>query len=238
MPLPVRFETFPDDWASCLAVVAHPDDMEYGSAAAVAAWTRAGKHVAYLLASKGEAGIDDIDPERSAELRVREQIASSKVVGVETVEFLDHRDGVIEYGLPLRRDIAAAIRRHRPELVIGINYHDTFGPTMLNMADHRAVGLATVDAVRDAANRWVFTDLGEPWHGVKYLAIAGSPDATHAVDITDTFDVGMESLHCHAEYLRALGDPDVETMFREFAQGLADRFDDKLATAFEVFTLA
>lgn len=235
---PVKFETFPDDWTRALAVVAHPDDMEYGSAAAVAHWTKAGKEIGYLLASKGEAGIDDIEPERCAELRVQEQIASSAVVGVHVVEFLDHPDGVIEYGVALRREIALAIRRHKPELVITINHHETFGGAMLNMADHRNVGLAAIDAVRDAANRWVFTDSGvEPWQGVKYLAIAGSPDASHAVDITDTFDLGVESLRCHAEYLSALNGPDPEQFLRQFAEASGDRFGDRLATAFELFTL-
>ena len=136
----MTFAPFPEDWTRCLAVVAHPDDMEYGSAAAVARWTKQGKDVAYLLVSRGEAGIDDIDPERSAALRVEEQIASSALVGVDDVEFLDYPDGVIEYGLPLRRDIALAIRRYKPELVIGVNYRETYGGTMLNMADHRNVG--------------------------------------------------------------------------------------------------
>jgi LmbE family N-acetylglucosaminyl deacetylase len=235
---PMTFAAFPEDWNRCLAVVAHPDDMEYGSAAAVARWTKQGKVVAYLLASRGEAGIDDIDPERCAELRVQEQIESSAAVGVDVVEFLDYPDGVIEYGLPLRRDIAIAIRRHRPELVIAINHHETFGAAILNMADHRNVGLATVDAVRDAANRWVFTDSGvEPWQGVRYLAIAGSPEAGHAVDITDTFDSGVQSLRCHAEYLRALQGPDPEPFLRQIAEANAERFDDRLATAFELFTL-
>jgi LmbE family N-acetylglucosaminyl deacetylase len=235
---PMTFAPFPEDWTRCLGVVAHPDDMEYGSAAAVARWTKQGKDVAYLLVSRGEAGIDDIDPERAAALRVEEQIASSGLVGVEDVEFLDYRDGVIEYGLPLRRDIALAIRRYKPELVIGVNYRETYGGTMLNMADHRNVGLATIDAVRDAANRWVFTDSGvEPWSGVRYLAIAGSPESTHAVDITETFDLGVQSLQAHAEYLRALNGPDPAEFLRQFAEATGARYDDRLATAFELFTL-
>ena len=121
----MTFAPFPEEWTRCLAVVAHPDDMEYGSAAAVARWTKQGKDVAYLLISRGEAGIDDIDPERSAALRAEEQIASSALVGVDDVEFLNYPDGVIEYGLPLRRDIALAIRRYKPELVIAVNYRET-----------------------------------------------------------------------------------------------------------------
>ena len=51
-----RLEAFPEDWDRGLAVVAHPDDMEYGAAAAVARWTRQGKTFGYVLVSDGEAG--------------------------------------------------------------------------------------------------------------------------------------------------------------------------------------
>src|ERR1700745_1945498 len=51
-----------EDWNSAVAVAAHPDDLEYGAAAAVARWTRQGKHVSYVLASSGEAGIAGKDP--------------------------------------------------------------------------------------------------------------------------------------------------------------------------------
>ena len=50
-------QPIPEDWTRAVAVVAHPDDLEYGVAAAVAGWTGQGKEVAYVLATKGEAGI-------------------------------------------------------------------------------------------------------------------------------------------------------------------------------------
>ncbi len=229
---------FPDDWQRALAVSAHPDDLEYGGAAAVAAWTRAGKHVAYLLVTRGEAGIDTMEPAEAAQVRTAEQIDSASVVGVDDVEFLDHRDGMVEYGLGLRRDLAAAIRRHRPDLVVAINHRETYGGRFLNMADHRAVGQATIDAVRDAANRWVFTDLSdaglEPWSGVRHLAVIASPEATHAVDVTDTFDLGVESLRRHAAYLAGLGDPDPEAFLRQGAEATAERFGGRLAVSFEL----
>jgi LmbE family N-acetylglucosaminyl deacetylase len=87
--------SFPSDWDRALAVMAHPDDMEYGGAAAVAAWTQAGKQVVYLLLTKGEAGIDSLPPEECAPLRVEEQRASGRIVGVDEVEFLDHPDGTL-----------------------------------------------------------------------------------------------------------------------------------------------
>jgi len=63
--IPAPLAEMPTDWANALAVVAHPDDMEYGGAAAVARWTDEGRSVAYLLATRGEAGIDGMAPEEA-----------------------------------------------------------------------------------------------------------------------------------------------------------------------------
>jgi LmbE family N-acetylglucosaminyl deacetylase len=234
----------PEDWSRALAVMPHPDDMEYGGAAAIARWTDQGKQVAYLLLTRGEAGIDGMDPGEAAAVREAEQRDSAAVVGVSDVEFLDHRDGLIEYGLPLRRDIAAAVRRHRPEVVLAVNHRETYGGTMLNMADHRAAGQATIDAVRDAANRWVFTELSdgglEPWSGVRYVAVVASPQPTHAVDVQDCFERGVESLRRHRAYLDGLGmtDPAAPEQFlRAGAEAAAARFGGRLAVTFEVFPL-
>lgn len=161
----------PTDWRRALAIAAHPDDLEYGAAGAVAAWTADGREVAYLLVTRGEAGIDRVLPVEAAPLRETEQRRSAELVGVSTVEFLDHADGVIEYGLPLRKDLAAAIRRHRPELLLIGNFADTWPGGGWNSADHRAVGRAAMDAVADAGNRWIFPELVDaglaPWSGVR-----------------------------------------------------------------------
>jgi LmbE family N-acetylglucosaminyl deacetylase len=237
----LSLQEFPDGWQRALVVVAHPDDMEYGGAAAVARWTADGKYVAYLLATRGEAGIDGMDPAEATVVREAEQRESCRLVGVETLDWLDHPDGLVEYGLPLRRDIASAIRRHRPELVVAVNHRETYGPGVLNMADHRVVGQATIDAVRDAANRWLFRDLvDEAWSGVRHVAVSGSPQPTHAVDVADTFDKGVESLRAHSAYLAGLGDhplADPEAFLREIAEATGERAGVSLAVAFEVFDL-
>lgn len=229
---------FPDGWERALAVMPHPDDMEFGGAAAVAAWTRAGRQVAYLLLTRGEAGIDSLPPDECARVRTAEQRASAAIVGVDEVEFLDHPDGTLADGLALRRDIAAAIRRHRPEVVLAVNHRETYGGTYLNMADHRLAGQATIDAVRDAANRWVFPELRdaglEPWSGVRHLAVVASPQPTHAVDVTDTFSVGVASLRAHAAYLAGLGNPDPEEFLRGAAEAVAERFEGRLGVSFEL----
>ena len=236
-------DDMPTDWQRCLAIVAHPDDLEYGAAAAVATWTDRGADVTYLLVTRGEDGIDGIEPARCAPLREQEQRAGAEVVGVRTVEFLEHRDGVIEYGLALRRDLAAAIRRYRPELVLTLNHHDTLGGTYWNSPDHRAVGRATLDAAGDAGNRWIFTDLAddglEPWDGVRWVAVAGSPHPTHAVDVSEGFERGVRSLLAHRSYIQGLTDEDPETYSRNFltgtTKGAASRFGGRPSTAFELF---
>ncbi|MEV0780170.1 PIG-L deacetylase family protein [Streptomyces sp. NPDC050428] len=233
----------PADWQRALAVVAHPDDLEYGCSAAVAGWTDEGREITYLLASRGEAGIDTIDPATAAPLREREQRASAAVVGVSEVVFLDHQDGVIEEGTALRRDIAAAIRRYRPELVITLNHRDTWGGTAWNTPDHRAVGRATLDAAGDAGNRWIFPELTErglqPWDGVRWVAVAGSVTPTHAVDATAGLERSVRSLLEHRSYIEVLTDEDPEAYCRTFltanAQRTAPRFGGRPAVAFEVF---
>jgi LmbE family N-acetylglucosaminyl deacetylase len=237
--MPEDYQPFTEDFDRALAVVAHPDDLEYGGAAAIARWTAQGRSVAYLLVTSGEAGIDTLPPAECGPLREEEQRAAAAAVGVKVVEFLDHPDGLISYGVPLRRDIAATIRRHRPEVVITVNHHETFPGGHLNMADHRVTGLAAIDAVRDAANRWLFPEVGEPWSGVRQVLVLSSPHSTHAVDVEESFDRGVASLRAHRAYLEALGGPmsDPEQFLRQNAEADGARLPGaRLATAFEIIT--
>ena len=235
-------ETLPENWDKALAVVAHPDDLEYGAVSAIARWTSQGKQVVYLLITRGEAGIDSMAPEEVGPLREAEERNSAKEAGVQTVEFLDYHDGVIEYGLPLRRDITRAIRRHHPDLLITINHQLTFDENRLNMADHRWVGLAVLDAARDAGNRWIFRELLEeglePWGNVKMVCITGSSDATHAVDVTSFIDRGINSLKKHKAYIKNLpGSFDPEEFLRRRASAVGKLLGCKYAVAFEVILI-
>jgi LmbE family N-acetylglucosaminyl deacetylase len=228
-------EPVDEDWSSALAIVAHPDDLEYGTAAAIARWTAQGKRVAYCLATSGEAGIDGLPPEQAGPLREAEERASAAIVGVDSVEFLGYPDGVLEYGLPLRRDVARAIRRHRPDVVITGYYHETWGPGMRNQADHIALGRAVLDGVRDAGNRWVFRELLdeglEPWKAATVLV--SGPNGSHGVDVTDHFEKGVASLEAHVEYLRGLGEGPMSEP-REFLESFARQTGTRLGTTFAV----
>ncbi len=231
----------PDDFDRVLAVVAHPDDLEYGASGAIAVWTAAGKTVSYLLVSRGEAGIDGLDPSVCGPLREAEQIAAAECVGVEVVEFLDHQDGVIEHTVELRRDIAGAIRRHRPDVVVIINHEDTWFGQAWNSADHRNTGRAVLDAVGDAGNRWIFpeqiTDGLEAWGGVRMVAVSGSSTPTHAVAIEDGLEPAIASLEAHTAYLDALsGDmADARAFLTGVAESAGERLGGRPAALFRVF---
>jgi LmbE family N-acetylglucosaminyl deacetylase len=244
MDAPPPLTPLTEDWTRALAIVAHPDDMEFGAAAAVARWTGQGKEVVYCMVTSGEAGIDGMTPEECRRVREAEEIESARIVGVSVVDFLNQPDGILEYGVPLRRELAHVVRRHRPEIVITGNFHDTFGGKNLNQADHIATGRAVLDAVRDAGNRWVFPEqladgLLEPWGGVKQVWAAGSPLSEHGADTTDTFDVGVESLKAHQAYIDGLGwenwDP------HEFLEGMGRQVGQRMGVAFaapfEVFPM-
>ncbi|MFK4546994.1 LmbE family N-acetylglucosaminyl deacetylase [Streptomyces tendae] len=231
-----QLTSFPDDWTTALCVVAHPDDIEFGGSGAVATWTAAGKSVGYLLLTRGEAGIDGLAPEECAKVREAEQRAGAEAVGVTSVEFLDHPDGTLTYGTGLRRDIAAAIRRARPQLVVGYNHRDTTSTAKWNTADHRAAGRALLDAVGDAGNRWIFPDPdAEPWAGVRYVAMMASPEPTHAVDVSDGVEAAVASMEAHRTYLAGLGfTGDVRApVTGQYAQ-TGERFGGVPAVAFEL----
>ena len=195
------------DFRRVLCVVAHPDDVEYGMSAAVASWTARGVEVRYLMLTHGEAGMDRTDPEETSRIRTAEQVSAGQAVGVSEVAFLDHPDGVLEQSLALRRDICRVIRRFRPDVVLTTTWEMEF-VAGLNQADHRVAGISTLDAVRDAGNRWVFRDLLDeglqPWSVIWFL-VGGHTRSNYAVDVTGAaIEAGIASLEAHGQYLAGI----------------------------------
>jgi len=212
-PLP----RLPDDsFQRVLCVAAHPDDIEYGTSSAVAVWTSRGVEVAYLMLTRGEAGMDARTPDDTRTLRTAEQIAAGTAVGVSEIEFFDYPDGMMELSLGLRRDISRAIRKFRPDVVLTGSWEVEF-VAGLNQADHRVAGMATLDAVRDAGNRWVFPELIEeglePW-SVRWLLVPGHTEPTHGVEVTgEPLERGIAALEAHREYLAGIpGHPPARLM--------------------------
>ena len=157
------------------------------------------------------------------------------------VEFLDHRDGVLVGGPELRRDIAAAIRRHQPELVVTGYFGPTWtppgvSPAYLNSADHQALGQSVLDAVADAGNEWIFPDLTEPrWSGVKYIAVQDMSDPPHEVDVSTTVEKAVASLAEHRRYLELLSDVSVEEQAQQVIDMSTMTEDGRRRVGFRLF---
>ncbi len=235
---PVTLAEFPDDWSRALCVVAHPDDLEYGAAGAIAKWTAAGKEIIVPPGHPGEAGIDAMAPDETARVREAEERASAAAVGVDAVEFLDgHADGVIEYGFPLRRDLAVAIRRRRPEVLVSINL-------ARRGVDRRSTWPITATSAWRSSTPRVTRGTGgcsptpadEPWSGVRLVAFGGSPEATHFVDLGEHLERGIASFREHAAYIAGLGhhfDPD--EFLRGMARSAGEQVGCEYAATFEVY---
>ncbi|MGN0063470.1 MAG: PIG-L deacetylase family protein [Nocardioides sp.] len=240
--VPRHLPALPDaDWQRVLCIVAHPDDMEYGTSAAVRTWTQRGVEVAYVLLTAGEAGMSEA-PEVVAPIRAAEQRAACDTVGVSSLTILDHPDGMLVPDLSLRRSVAREIRRFRPDAVVtGEFAFEAYGG--LNQADHRAAGLAVVDGVRDADNTWVFRELAEeeglPKWRTKALLVAGSAEATHALAVDRAaVDASVASLQCHEAYLRhVVGHPDPADFVPEILRGGGLAAGTEYAVPFRVYDL-
>lgn len=225
-----------------LCVVAHPDDVEYGTSTAVAVWRSQGIKVCYLLLTAGENGIRNGVPEEVARLRAAEQRRACDIVGVDDLVILDYPDGKLEYSLELRRTIARHIRRTRPDLVAVIPFAFTMRDRA-NHPDHRVTGEATADAIRDAYNPWIHPELLDeegltPWRAGRLL-VARGPEPTHYVDVTgEPLELGIASLAAHSGYLSSLPDhPAPRQMLTEMTAEYGQLAGVDNAMAFRVYEM-
>lgn len=189
-----------------MVVVAHPDDAEFLCAGTVAKLCAEGWEVTYVLATSGDKGSSDpeMTSAKLATIREAEQNAAARVLGVREVVFLRHPDGFVETSVEFRGEIVELIRTHRPELVITWEaYRRGF-----NHRDHRAVGIATYDAVFPAARDPLYypehAATGLEAFKVPELLLAGSEQPDYYVDISDYFDTKLEAVYCHTSQIRPL----------------------------------
>ncbi|MBO0777086.1 MAG: PIG-L family deacetylase [Actinobacteria bacterium] len=225
-----------------LAIVAHPDDVDFSAAATIAGWTDAGIEVSYCIVSDGDAGGYDESVPRAemARLRRAEQTEAAKCVGVSDLRFLGYPDGRLEPSLALRKDLARVIRQVRPDRVLTGSPERNYARIGASHPDHRAVGSAALDAVYpDARNPFAFPELlaGEglqPWK-VREVWLAASPSAGHFVDVTATFGRKLAALRAHESQTGHM--EDLEGFLRGWLSAAAARGglpEGSLAEVFQV----
>lgn len=229
-----------------MAIMAHPDDYEFGAAGSIAKWVRDGWTFYYVVCTDGGGGGPDdavdcglAERRELTKLRKREQRAAGRVLGLADIFFLDQLDGQLQNTLELRRELVRLIRRYRPTRVLCPSpdrvWHPEYHVRRLH-PDHLACGEAALAALYPAAqNPWDYPELLEQGlspHKVSEFYVTGAPVVNHAEDISDTIDVKIAAL---AEHKSQVGEriDQIGEMLRNGAKERGKEHGLKMA---EVFT--
>lgn len=226
---------------SAMAIVAHPDDIEFSCAGTLARWSRSGCRIAYVLCTSGEVGIAEagMSKKRAAEIREAEQRAAASIVGVKEVIFLQEPDGMLQATIQLRKKLVREIRRFQPEVVVcGDPTIVWAGDSYINHPDHRAAATAALDAVFPAAGQPnLFEELFEEGisaYKPRKVYVTSWIQTDHYINITETIDTKIAALRAHISQMK---DWDPEPYVKERAAERAKGKEMIYAEAFRVVTL-
>ena len=182
-----------------MAIMAHPDDIDFGSAGSIARWCAEGWTVYYVLATSGDKGTHGEETRQElAALREEEQRAAARTLGVKEVFFLGYPDGWLEATPELRGEIVRLLRTYQPDVVMTF---DGFRPSF-NHNDHRNIGIAVRDAVYPAVRDHLYypehAEEGLPIARINELLLTGAEEPNYFVDIADYVETKVDAMLCHA----------------------------------------
>jgi len=226
---------------SALAIVAHPDDIEFGCVGTLARWAKVGARIGYVLCTSGEVGIAEagMTKQRAAEIREEESREAARIAGVEDLTFLREPDGLLVATLELRKRIVREIRRFRPEVVVtGDPTIVWAGEDYINHPDHRASATAALDATFPASGQPnLFEELEQEGLSAfkprKVFVTAWSQGEVF-VNIGETIEIKINALRAHKSQMR---DWDPSEMIRTWAREAAKGKEMEYAEMFKVVTL-
>jgi LmbE family N-acetylglucosaminyl deacetylase len=225
-----------------MVVVAHPDDADFGPAATASRWIDAGSVGWLVCCTSGDAGGEDpdLDPMELAVLREEEQRVAADVVGYAGLSFLHQPDGALDNDLALREMLVREIRTFRPDAVLATDPEVVFyRDGGVNHADHRAAGMAAVDAVYPAARN----PMAFPWlaksglasHVVRRLYLFWPNDPNVRVDVTSTLDRKIDALRAHASQIK---EPErLEKRIRDWATEVGEPIGAAAGEAFRLVVI-
>jgi len=229
-------------YSRAMVVVAHPDDAEWGCSGTVAGWCRKGWEVVHVICTDGSKGSSDasVTSDELVETRRAEQLEAARILGLKHVEFLNHADSLLTPSLELRKDIARAIRRHRPDILVCANPNrDLAGSGYIGHPDHQAAAEAALSAVFPTArDRLTYPDLIEEGllpHKVREVWVMLGPErGNHFVELSEEdLDAAVRALEAH----RSQVPPDAGERVREWRSRNGSQKGLKYAEVFKVFRL-
>lgn len=185
--------------AVALAIVAHPDDAEFGCGATLAKWAAAGCVIHLLVCTDGSKGTWDPDADPAAltaRRRDEQREALARLAGERRGEivFLGYVDGELDSDLAARGRVARAIRELRPEVVLG---HDPWKRYRLH-PDHRHAGRLACEGVVAARDPHFFRDQGLAAHRPAALLLFEADAPDHVEDASGWVGRKLDALEAHA----------------------------------------
>ena len=174
----------------------HPDDIEVACGGTVAALTKLGKKVTFLIATNGCVG--SVDPTLTSEqivaVRKREALKSAEMLGVADVRFLPYNDGDDYDKDAMKRDFVAAILDTQAQVVFCPDYTT---PSECH-PDHLNVGRLATDAVFVASWDKLSARLGLQGsvQGIT-LAYYYTHKPNSYVGVRKTYKLRREAVACH-----------------------------------------
>lgn len=225
--------------ASALAIVAHPDDTEFGCSGTIAKWARAGCEIHFILLTSGDKGTDDpnADPEELRRVREEEQKAAAEILGVKSCVFLRFNDGELEYNLQMRGEVVRQIRRFKPEAIL------SWDPLTRNYRmhpDHRVSGQLALDGAFPAAMMPLsypeqLREEGLAVHRTRKLLLFGTDAPDYFVDISEVMEQKFQAMMAHPSQFTL--DEKFYERIRKRHRDFAEGYDFEYAEAFKLVEL-
>ncbi len=226
---------------SAMAIVAHPDDIEFSCAGTLARWVNDGARISYVICTSGDVGFDEpnMTKEKAAQIREAEQLAAADIVGASEVIFLHEPDGLLQPTIELRKKLVREIRRFQPEVVMcGDPTIVWAGNDYINHPDHRAAATAALDATFPAAGQpQLFEELAKEGllaHKPRKVYVTSWRGADYFVDIEETIEIKIDALRAHKSQMK---DWDPEDFIRKWAAESGEGKEMTYAEGFRVVTL-
>lgn len=230
------------DYSKAMVVVAHPDDAEWGCSGTVAKWCRTGWEVVQVICTDGSKGSDDpnMTSESLIKTRHEEQLEAARILGVKEVEFLNYPDSYLTPSLELRKDIARAIRKHKPDVLICANPNrDLSQGFYIGHPDHQAAAEAALCAAFPTArDRLTYPDMlaeGLEPHKVREVWVMLGPErGDHFNELTEEdVEKAGRALLAHKSQVP----PDAADRIRDWRRQHGMKRGMQYAEAFKVFKL-
>lgn len=182
-----------------LAIVAHPDDVEFLCAGTIALLKKKEWQIELATMTAGDCGTRELNPEKISKIRKKEAAEAAKLLNA-NYHCLDFNDIFILYDRPSLLKVIELIRQIRPTVVL------TMSPSCY-MVDHELTSKLVQTATFAAGITNIPTGKTPPYFNIPYLYYMDPMEGKDkfgkiikpgfVVDITTVIETKVTMLKCH-----------------------------------------